>query len=76
MIVTFPFEDGFISPSGEINLKLILFELERNPKSKLAELANATSLSERTITRELKKLKDSGKIRRVGSNKTGYWEII
>jgi len=80
MIVTFPFENKFISPlgeiNGEINFKLILFELEKNPKSKLPELANATSLSERTITRELKKLKDSGKIRRVGSNKTGYWEIV
>lgn len=79
MIVTFPFEDGFISPdgeiNGEINSKLILYELEKNPRSKLMELANATSLSERTVTRELKKLKDSGKIRRVGSNKTGHWEI-
>ena len=80
MIVTFPFENGFISPSGEINGEinsiLILLEIEKNPSSKLSELANATSLSERTITRELKRLKDSGKIRRVGSNKTGHWEII
>ena len=80
MIVALPFENGFISPSGgingEINSKLILHEIEKNPGSKLSELANATSLSERTITRELKRLKDSGKIQRVGSNKTGYWEII
>ena len=79
MIVTFYFEQEFISPSGEINgeinSKLILLELEKNPSSKLIELANSTSLSQRTVTRELKKLKDAEKIKRIGSNKTGYWEI-
>ncbi|MCL2773298.1 MAG: putative DNA binding domain-containing protein [Oscillospiraceae bacterium] len=80
LIVSFPFENGFISPSGEINgeinSKLILLEIEKNPRSKLSELSNATLLSERTVTRELKNLKDLGKIRRIGSNKAGYWEIV
>ena len=80
MIITFYFEQEFISPNGEINGEInserILLELEKNPSSKLIELANSTSLSQRTVTRELKKLKDAGKITRVGSNKTGYWEIM
>jgi predicted HTH transcriptional regulator len=29
-----------------------------------------------TVKRGIKKLKEEGKIKRVGSDKTGYWEII
>ena len=35
-----------------------------------------TKLSEPGVKKNLKRLKEKGIIIRVGSNKTGYWEII
>ena len=35
-----------------------------------------TCLSEQGIKYNLKKLKDKNIIRRVGSNKNGYWDVI
>ena len=39
------------------------------------ELVKKTGKSRSTITREIKKLSDLGRIKRVGSNKRGYWEV-
>ena len=39
-------------------------------------LAQKTRKSQSTVSREIKKLFDAEKIRRVGSNKAGQWEII
>ena len=40
------------------------------------QLANETGKTVRTIQRALDKLSLDGKIKRIGSNKTGYWEVI
>ena len=40
------------------------------------ELAVRTNQSERTIRNHTAKLKDLNYIKRVGSDKTGYWEIL
>ena len=40
------------------------------------EIISKLNLSERTIYRELAVLKQMGLIRRVGSDKTGHWEVI
>ena len=40
------------------------------------ELAEKIGKSRATVTRILAKLVDEGKIKRVGSNKTGHWEIL
>ena len=39
-------------------------------------MASTLSLSEKTIEKHLKKLKEQGIIRRVGPDKGGHWEII
>lgn len=49
--------------------------LERNPSYTRQELAEATSKSLRTIQRMLDSLREKNLIERVGSDKTGYWEI-
>jgi predicted HTH transcriptional regulator len=33
------------------------------------------SLSSKTIQRYVRKLKDSGRLRRIGSGRGGYWEV-
>jgi len=40
------------------------------------ELAGITGASRRTISREIKMLSQQGVIKRIGSDKTGHWEVI
>ena len=53
-----------------INMLLI------NPSLTAEELAAAFSVTAKTIKRDFAVLKNEGKIKRVGSDKTGYWEVI
>ena len=39
-------------------------------------LVGITGASRRTISREIKMLSQQGVIRRIGSDKTGHWEVI
>jgi len=47
-------------------------------KSKItaAEISERLKISLSTARRRLKELKESGKVERIGSDKTGYWKII
>lgn len=47
-----------------------------NPKITQEEITLQTNLSLSTIKRALKTLTDNGIIKRIGSNRNGYWEII
>ena len=67
-------ENGIVS-GIENNTKKILKEIHTHPKITQNELSIKTSLSIRTVARELKSLRDTGAIRRVGSDRSGYWEI-
>ena len=58
------------------NSELVYEALKLNPKRTKEEIASATGLSRATVTRMYKLLEAEGRIRRVGSNKTGYWEIL
>lgn len=60
----------------EKNTEKILNAILINPKITQKQLAKETSLSVRTIARELKRLRDIDAIRRIGSNRSGYWEIV
>ena len=55
---------------------LLLKQLKENPRRTKEEFAEILSLSRATITRSLQKLVAEGKIRRLGSNKTGFWEVL
>jgi predicted HTH transcriptional regulator len=57
-------------------ISLILSLLKENPSYTKEELAEKIGKSRATVTRILSKLVDEGKIKRVGSNKTGHWEIL
>ena len=54
----------------------ILDVLVKNPSATRAELASATGLSPDGVKWNLDKLKKSGKIRRVGPDRGGHWEIV
>jgi len=54
----------------------IIFEYIGKSLHTAESLADITGKSLRTVKRALKELKDKNLIRRVGSDKSGSWEII
>lgn len=60
----------------ENNVELILHTIEVDPKITQKNLAIRTGLSTRTISREIRQLRDTGVIRRIGSDRSGFWEIV
>lgn len=55
--------------------KNILLEIKKNNQSTIIELSRLLHLNETTISRNLKVLVEKGIIERIGSRKTGHWEI-
>lgn len=54
----------------------ILEEIRNNPNITQEQLVNILGVSLTTVENNIKYLKDSGYIERVGSNKTGYWKVL
>ena len=54
----------------------ILEHIQNNPQSTLVELAKQTGYSRSWVAETMKRLQEQGVIKRVGSDKTGHWEII
>ena len=59
------------------NTENLVLEIIKNNKGVTkAQIAKTINKSEMTIQRAIKKLIDENLIRRIGPNKTGYWEVI
>ena len=58
------------------NRKLILNYIKQNPKISIVQLAKELNLSTTAIEKNIKYLKDNKYIKRIGSAKGGYWEIV
>ena len=54
----------------------ILELLARQPQLSARELATLLNKTTRTVERHLKTLREQGRIKRVGSDKAGHWEVI
>lgn len=55
--------------------KIILL-IQKNPQITIYEISTALNLSDSGVRKNIAKLQETGIIRRKGSSKTGYWEII
>lgn len=64
--------------SGEISKDeiVILNLLKYNHRAIKNEIIIKTNFSSRKIDRLIKNLKSKGLIKRIGSNKTGYWDVL
>lgn len=62
--------------SGLNTSEAIIALLRANPKQTRQHLANIIGKDVRTIARALAKLVQAGKIKRVGSDKTGHWQVL
>jgi ATP-dependent DNA helicase RecG len=69
-------DDIGVDIGDETNIDKILNAISVAPKATQKMLSEMTALSTRTISREIKELRDTGIIRRVGSDRSGYWEIM
>ena len=54
----------------------ILVLLSRNPKMTRKDLAIALEKSPNTVKGHIAKLKTDGQLKRIGSDRNGYWEVI
>lgn len=64
------------SPNLSLPLEQFLKVLRNFPGGTIPILATETDVSERMIKKYIKELRNLNIIRRVGSNRSGYWEII
>jgi len=60
----------------EKTVEKILFLIKENPKITIKEMQKTTGLSRRGVEWNITKLKKQGKIRRVGPDKGGHWEVL
>ena len=58
------------------NVAEVMALLKKTPAITSKQIAQSLSLGERQVQRIIKKLKESNKIRRIGSDRSGHWEII
>ncbi|MCD8289881.1 MAG: AAA family ATPase, partial [Prevotella sp.] len=58
------------------NIENFLKVLRMFPGGTIRQLSKETGFSERMVKYYIKYLKESGDIRRIGSNRKGYWEVI
>jgi len=54
----------------------ILSEIRNNPNVTKSNLSNSLKLGKTTIDKGISVLKEKGFIKRIGSNKTGYWKVL
>jgi predicted HTH transcriptional regulator len=85
--ITFKFSDfSFKLPSGNLSGNLsgslkqyyekVLGEILKDPKITLDRISEQTVIPKRTVSRIVKELQETNKLKRCGSKKTGSWEIL
>ena len=58
------------------NEKIVLDIILKDPNITIAEIANQSNKSIRTINRIINSLKEKNLLKRMNSNKDGYWEVL
>jgi ATP-dependent DNA helicase RecG len=62
--------------TSEKTSEKILTALEQDENLTISELASLIGITERSIERNIKKLQEQGRLRRVGPAKGGLWEVL
>lgn len=61
---------------SEIGSEKILELMKENPHISASELASRIGISSRAVEKHISNLKEAGKLKRIGSAKSGYWEVM
>ena len=67
---------GTINGTINENEKIVLDIILKDPNITIAEMANQSNKSIRTINRIINSLKEKNLLKRMNSNKDGYWEVL
>ncbi|MEI7013839.1 ATP-binding protein [Leptospira licerasiae] len=62
-------------PMSEKSSEKIAKFLSKNPEATKSDLAIETGLTTRAVEKNLKNLQSEGKIKRIGPDKGGHWEV-
>lgn len=62
--------------SSEMSSEIILELMKENPRISARLLGEKIGITQRAVEKAIKKLRDNGKIVRIGSPVSGYWEIL
>ena len=54
----------------------IIEQISNNPRVSVTDLANLTGYSRRWVVQTMIRLQELNVIKRIGTNRSGYWEII
>lgn len=60
---------------NNINQIKILETLTKDPNITQENISKKLKIGRTTVTDNIRKLKDEGKIKRIGSDRKGYWEV-
>lgn len=75
-----PFSEKSIAAAHRLDLtqtdEYVLQVLTTNGRATAARIAQVLGVSERTVRRSFKKLREHGFIERIGSDKAGFWNVI
>ena len=75
--ITFPFTPVNVPVNVPVNRVEKIIEFIENKKNiTISVLADKLSVNEKTIKRDIEKLKTQHRLKRVGSDKSGYWKIL
>ena len=62
--------------NDEVNRQTkILNAIRNNPKITIKKIADTTGISRATVEREMKVLRDANRLKRIGPDKGGHWEV-
>ena len=61
---------------SEKNRDRIVREMKENPSVTIHELATMLSISDRAVSKHIKKLQEEGIVVRVGADRGGFWKVI
>jgi ATP-dependent DNA helicase RecG len=62
--------------SSENSSEKILALLKADPELAAREIAETLGITQRAVEKQIAKLRDEGRIRRIGPAKGGRWEIV
>jgi len=54
----------------------LVIAIKKDPYITISELSEKMGVATRTIERHLAKLKDSGRVKRIGADRGGHWEVL
>lgn len=59
-----------------VNQQIILDAILANPNVTIPQLSAIMGINKANVEKNLKKLREQGKIQRIGSTRKGYWQVF